>query len=84
MQLFRTDREEFRAAAVEDLFGFDIGLDNALNKQYGLPLGGAYIGQGSTMSLSSSTTWSGTTAPVYGVAVPGMGRSLYAGVNVSF
>lgn len=63
---------------------FDIGLDNALNKQYGLPLGGAYIGQGSTMSLSSSTTWSGTTAPVYGVAVPGMGRSLYAGVNVSF
>jgi iron complex outermembrane receptor protein len=29
----------------------DIGLDNALDKQYALPLGGAYIGQGMTMSI---------------------------------
>ena len=55
----------------------DLGLENALNKQYALPLGGAYIGQGTTMSLN------GAGAP-YGVVVPGMGRSLYAGVNVSF
>ncbi|RIX48226.1 MAG: TonB-dependent receptor [Rhodocyclales bacterium GT-UBC] len=55
----------------------DLGLENVLNKQYALPLGGAYIGQGTTMSLN------GAGAP-YGVVVPGMGRSFYAGVNISF
>ncbi len=55
----------------------DIGLDNLFNKGYALPLGGAYIGQGTTMSLN------GAGAP-YGVPLPGMGRSLYAGVNVKF
>jgi iron complex outermembrane receptor protein len=55
----------------------DIGLENALNKQYSLPLGGAYIGQGATMSLN------GAGAP-YGITVPGSGRSLYAGVNLKF
>jgi len=63
---------------------FDIGLDNALDKQYSLPLGGAYIGQGATMSLGATTSWSSTGAPPYGYTVPGMGRSLYAGVNVKF
>lgn len=58
-------------------FRVDIGLENALNKQYSLPLGGAYIGQGATMSLN------GAGAP-YGLPVPGMGRSLYAGVSVKF
>ncbi|WP_428826286.1 TonB-dependent receptor plug domain-containing protein [Azonexus sp. IMCC34842] len=56
---------------------FDIGLENALDKQYALPLGGAYTGQGRTMSLN------GAGAP-YGVTVPGMGRSLYAGINIKF
>lgn len=58
-------------------YRIDIGLENALDKQYALPLGGAYIGQGTTMSLN------GAGAP-YGVAVPGMGRSLYAGLDVRF
>jgi len=64
----------------------DIGLENALNKQYELPLGGAYIGQGSTMSINntSSTTWSGSAKPPYGYVLPGMGRSVYAGINVKF
>jgi iron complex outermembrane receptor protein len=62
----------------------DIGLDNALDKQYALPLGGAYIGQGMTMSIGPSTTWSGTTRPPYGYAVPGMGRSLFAAVTIKF
>jgi iron complex outermembrane receptor protein len=53
----------------------DIGLENALNKQYDLPLGGAYMGQGKTMSPMDVP---------YGVAVPGMGRSLYAGLNYEF
>jgi len=63
---------------------FDIGLENALDKQYALPLGGAYIGQGMTMSVGSSTGWSATTRPPYGTQVPGMGRSLYAGINIKF
>ena len=40
-----------------------------------LPLGGAYTGQGTTMSIG---------AVPWGVAVPGPGRSLYAGLNVPF
>ncbi|MFZ2266803.1 MAG: TonB-dependent receptor plug domain-containing protein [Azonexus sp.] len=63
---------------------FDIGLENALNKQYSLPLGGAYIGQGRTMSLGSATTWTSTGNPPWGYQVPGMGRSLYAGINIKF
>lgn len=56
---------------------FDVGVENAFNKLYYLPLGGAYIGQGETMALN------GSGAP-YGIAVPGMGRSLYAGVTLRF
>jgi iron complex outermembrane receptor protein len=58
-------------------FRIDIGLENVLNKQYSLPLGGAYIGQGSTMSLN------GSGAP-YGIPVPGMGRSINTALNVKF
>jgi len=45
---------------------FDVGLENALNKFYAFPLGGAYVGQGNTM---------GTGVP-YGNSVPGMERSI--------
>ncbi len=54
---------------------FDVGVENALNKQYALPLGGAYVGQGTTMSA---------TGVPYGVSVPGMGRSFYTGLNIKF
>jgi iron complex outermembrane receptor protein len=53
----------------------DFGVENLFDKFYSLPLGGAYVGQGTTMSA---------TGTPYGIAVPGMGRSLYAGVNVKF
>jgi len=53
----------------------DVGVDNLLDKGYALPLGGAYIGQGTTMSING-VPW--------GIAVPGPGRSFYAGVNVKF
>ncbi|MDR2872869.1 MAG: TonB-dependent receptor [Xanthomonadaceae bacterium] len=62
----------------------DIGLENALDKHYALPLGGAYIGQGATMSLGMTSNWSATGQPPYGYTVPGMGRSLYAGINIAF
>ncbi|HET7832473.1 MAG TPA: TonB-dependent receptor, partial [Gallionella sp.] len=54
---------------------FDLGVENALNKLYSLPLGGAYTGQGATMVL---------TGVSWGVPVPGMGRSVNAGVTVKF
>nr|MDP2191237.1 TonB-dependent receptor [Rhodoferax sp.] len=57
-----------------DKVRLDLGIENALDRFYALPLGGAYIGQGTTMN---------TSAP-YGSAVPGAGRSIYAGVTVKF
>ena len=55
----------------------DLGLENALDKHYALPLGGAYVGQGATMM-------GGTNGVPYGIPVPGMGRSFYAGLNLKF
>jgi iron complex outermembrane recepter protein len=54
---------------------FDFGVDNIFDKFYYLPLGGAYTGQGMTMSLAGIP---------YGIAVPGMGRSVYVGMNYKF
>jgi len=54
---------------------FDFGVENLFNKRYDLPTGGAYIGQGNTMSLMS-VPW--------GTAVAGMGRSFYLGMNIKF
>lgn len=58
---------------------FDVGIDNLFDKLYYHPLSGAYVGQGVTMPPSASA---GT--PPWGVAIPGMGRSIYAGMNVKF
>jgi iron complex outermembrane receptor protein len=56
-------------------YRIDVGIENLADKYYELPLGGAYVGQGVTMS--------GNGVP-YGIAVPGMGRSIYAGLSVEF
>jgi iron complex outermembrane receptor protein len=53
----------------------DVGIDNLFDKAYDLPLGGAYLGQGTTMSIN--------TVP-WGIAVPGPGRALYAGMSLKF
>ena len=53
----------------------DLGVENLFDKYYASPLGGAYVGQGTTMS---------TNGIPWGVAVPGMGRSIYAGFNLKF
>ncbi|AXS81253.1 TonB-dependent siderophore receptor [Dechloromonas sp. HYN0024] len=53
----------------------DFGVENLFDKFYYMPLGGAYTGQGTTM-MQTGMTW--------GVAVPGMGRSFYAGLNLKF
>ncbi len=48
---------------------FDMGVENLLNRYYADPLGGNYMGQ---------------RPMVYGVNVPGMGRSINAGMTVKF
>jgi len=57
----------------------DFGVENVLDKLYYLPTGGAYTGQGTTMSMNPTPNY-----PQWGTAVPGMGRSLYTGLNYKF
>jgi len=53
----------------------DLALENALNKFYLLPLGGAYLGQGNSM----------TTAGIpWGMSVPGRARSLNVALTLNF
>ncbi|HRF74045.1 MAG TPA: TonB-dependent receptor plug domain-containing protein [Accumulibacter sp.] len=47
----------------------DLGVENVFDRFYESPLGGAYLGQ---------------RPMVYGTAVPGTGRSIYAGLNLRF
>jgi iron complex outermembrane receptor protein len=53
----------------------DVSLENVLDQAYDLPLGGAYVGQGLTMS-PYTTPW--------GIAVPGPGRSVNVAVSAAF
>ncbi|HJV02779.1 MAG TPA: TonB-dependent receptor [Burkholderiaceae bacterium] len=53
----------------------EVGVENALDRAYALPLGGAYVGQGKTMSQMGTP---------YGIAVPGKGRSSYAAVTATY
>lgn len=57
----------------------DFGVENLFDRFYQLPTGGAYVGQGTTMTNPALPNY-----PQWGTAVPGMGRSFYAGVNVTF
>ena len=56
---------------------FDVGVENVLDKFYYHPLGGAYLGQGSTMSSNS-------TAPQNSFLTPSMGRSINIGLSLKF
>lgn len=57
----------------------DVGIDNLFDRMYYLPLGGAYTGQGQTMSFTT-----GMGGPAWGLAVPGAGRSLHTAVTIKF
>jgi iron complex outermembrane receptor protein len=52
----------------------DYGIENLLDKFYAHPLGGAYVGEGNVMSAGA--TW--------GIPVPGMGRTVFGGVTLTF
>ncbi|MDG2293008.1 MAG: TonB-dependent receptor, partial [Methylophilaceae bacterium] len=56
---------------------FDLGLENIFDRKYADPLGGAYLGQGKTMSTDQ-------TAPQQGVQVPGIGRSVNVGLTLFY
>lgn len=58
----------------------EAGIDNVFDKNYALPLGGAYMGQGKTMSMNSELA----PGSNWGTSVPGMGRSFFMGVNYKF
>ncbi|MBU1395318.1 MAG: TonB-dependent receptor, partial [Gammaproteobacteria bacterium] len=60
-------------------YSIDYGIENLFDRFYALPLGGAYVGQGTTMTNPPPPNY-----PQWGTPVPGPGRSLYAGVNVQF
>jgi iron complex outermembrane receptor protein len=53
----------------------DFAVENLLDRLYANPLGGAYLGQGASMT-SNGIPW--------GVVVPGRGRSFMASVGVSY
>ena len=53
----------------------DFGIENLLNRAHAPPLGGAYLGQGRSMT-SAGIAW--------GTTVPGPARSAYASLNHSF
>ncbi|MDD2897758.1 MAG: TonB-dependent receptor plug domain-containing protein [Desulfuromonadaceae bacterium] len=53
----------------------DVGIENIFNRFYSMPLGGAYVGQGASMT---------TNGIPWGVPVPGMGRSFNASLNAHF
>jgi iron complex outermembrane receptor protein len=57
---------------------FDVGVENIFDTFHYLPLGGAYLGYGATMSGN------GAAAPAWGIPVPGMGRAVYVATNVKF
>ena len=58
---------------------FDIGVDNLFDRLYTLPTGGAYVGQGTTMTNPPIPYY-----PQWGIGVPGPGRTVYVGVTRQF
>ncbi len=57
----------------------EIGVENLLDRFYEHPLGGAYVGQGTTMMNPLPPN-----QPRWGTPVPGTGRSVYAAMNLRF
>jgi iron complex outermembrane receptor protein len=57
----------------------EVGVEHLLDRYYDDPLGGAYVGQGSTMTIPPAPN-----EPRWGTPVPGAGRAIYAGASVKF
>lgn len=59
----------------------DFGIENLFDREYALPLGGAYVGQGTTMTTATVPTGS---VPLWGTPVPGMGRSINVALTLKY
>jgi iron complex outermembrane recepter protein len=64
-----------RSSYAWDFLRIDVAVENLLDGFYSNPLGGAYVGQGPSMS---------TTGIPWGVAVPGPARSFNLALNFDF
>jgi iron complex outermembrane recepter protein len=79
-----------RGNYVWDNVHFNFGVENVLNQLYYLPLGGAYTGEGATMSWTrgaGNVTCPGGcsgTATSWGTSVAGPGRTFYVGMKIDF
>ena len=60
-------------------WSLEVGVENLFDRFYDLPLGGAYVGQGTTMTIPPEPN-----QPQWGTPVPGPGRSFYAAVSLMF
>lgn len=68
-----------RSRYEEKSWSLELGIENLFDRSYDLPLGGAYVGQGTTMTVPPEPN-----EPQWGTPVPGPGRSFYAAVTVKF
>jgi iron complex outermembrane recepter protein len=68
-----------RSRYERDTWSAELGVENLFDRFYDLPLGGAYVGQGTTMTIPPPTN-----QPQWGTPLPGQGRSIYAGVTMKF
>jgi iron complex outermembrane receptor protein len=67
-----------RSSYDDKKYRVNFGVENLLNKLYALPQGGAYLGQGPTMTMNN------TGGSPWGTAVAGMGRTFYVSANMKF
>ncbi|QWE23202.1 TonB-dependent receptor plug domain-containing protein [Polynucleobacter sp. AP-Jannik-300A-C4] len=67
-----------RSSYDDKKYRVNFGIENLLNKLYALPQGGAYLGQGPTMTMNN------TGGSPWGTAVAGMGRTFYVSANMKF
>ncbi len=68
-----------RSRYERDRWSVEFGIDNLFDRFYALPLGGAYVGQGTTMGIPPLPN-----QPQWGTPVPGAGRSVYGELNLKF
>ena len=68
-----------RSSYDRESWGVELGIENVLDRLYDSPLGGAYVGQGTTMTIPPAPN-----QPQWGTPVPGQGRSIYAGARLRF
>lgn len=64
-----------RSSYDDKKYRVNFGIENLFNKLYALPQGGAYLGQGNTMSING-VPW--------GTGVAGIGRTFYVSANMKF